>query len=1236
MSGRQLRPHAPKAVQPDINTRPKQPPTPKKDRALAAPNKRKEKEVEDEERAPKRSKKSAIKAEETQQEQDAESSVTPANMGAVDGNHRDLNAGNTDGALVNAPSQDVDLTSPEIAKSVDERSQEVEKAQEIDAGDAQVVPTIEEKAQEVDPGDTQVVPPVVEENAQEVDPAGTQIVLPAVEENAQEVDPAGTQVVSAVGEEKAQEVDPQADRPAEDKAQDVAPADTQILPPVEEQTEEVDPSTLSWPPPVAGPSSAVLSRPSAASHITGLDTAMEVDDEESLPAFPDAGDPTAPLQTALDVDMAADSASDTGDEKSSSSTLLESSSSESSDDEESMAPVQNRPPSHAEVPVIDEHAVPPLPKLDFTKMQSGATPSTELHPPPPRSWARSDDAHIIDAADAAYAKNYAKPFHPVFSDAEAGSAGEESGGLEDSEDESQKTEKESSDGYNSSWSNSAREESRLRARNPSEFTTQEEDDEEDLMEFEEEAAADRKSHRRQRKITAEAEDGGVQSEGKAKSKVNAKAKAATRTWKGKAKQTTPHADDDAIQDGEDAQGESAAPHKSGPIPQAAQEALLKAYQKLEEVVKQTAIEINKPEQLLWKLIGTDPKQVRATSGWNMYQMWLAAPDGSNQQYPMGISAKQRSALDSLMWEEEKKKVGLQDDPDLKKVREKMPWLTQWYDEYSENRSEESTTRAVSTIVADLNKISTRAHRDLKVHAFGWVVNTAGKTVAFGTTDAYKMMHQKHASAWKQAGKEYQSKLHVMEMEIEGLHAGAIVETNRHRQLAKERPQFDEDGELLLVSRDGERKFIKDCLVTDFVNILVSRGEMTVVEATTNPPQMRWASGVDFAYENQLRLENWDNTMATEDKVPKPGFNVNVFQDRENARVLPAMDARHFPEEGNEAREKLARKSLRIVSWTEDEKARALHLFGDIPIVKDMEKTKTKMREQVKATEPKKKASNKTAVVKSKPRQLSDDDEEEPRRPKKKVRIATRQAEEAEEPGPPKKKVRIATRQAEESDEEAEEEPRAPRKKVRNATRQAEESEEEGEDAEKSDGVRISTPRPWLLQTSDDEEEAPARRTRHARDRSAAAESQDHRCTRHSASGSEKEERESRKRQVSRNKDQKGSEQKAGSSQYTKGEKRRLTDVYEQAKQETDELGPTGDSREMKFRLQVGPDRSPYIYGWLEKLKRGEKQNATERNTYYLDENIEWQYLPGGHRCVPRDSTNQDTYDSWARRLRLEK
>lgn len=61
-----------------------------------------------------------------------------------------------------------------------------------------------------------------------------------------------------------------------------------------------------------------------------------------------------------------------------------------------------------------------------------------------------------------------------------------------------------------------------------------------------------------------------------------------------------------------------------------------------------------------------------------------------------------------MWKQEKAKAGLKDDADLKKVREKIPWLTEWYDKYlasiTENRSEESAGRAVSTIVADLNKI----------------------------------------------------------------------------------------------------------------------------------------------------------------------------------------------------------------------------------------------------------------------------------------------------------------------------------------------------------------------------------------------------------------------------------------------------------------------------------------------------------------------------------------------------
>lgn len=159
-----------------------------------------------------------------------------------------------------------------------------------------------------------------------------------------------------------------------------------------------------------------------------------------------------------------------------------------------------------------------------------------------------------------------------------------------------------------------------------------------------------------------------------------------------------------------------------------------------------------------------------------------------------------------------------------------------------------------------------------------------------------------------------------------------------------------------------------------------------------------------------------------------------------------------------------------------------------------------------------------------------------------------------------------------------------------------------------------------------------------------------RHARSDTSGSRGHERESRKRQNSRSRDPRASEKKARKSvsqnggvgahgfttDYTKSEKRRLADFYEQAKQETDEPAVTGDEREMKFRLQVGAERSPYIYGRLEKLRRGEKQSAVERNTYFLDENIEWQYLPGDYRCVPTDSTSQNTYDTWARRLHLIK
>jgi hypothetical protein len=174
------------------------------------------------------------------------------------------------------------------------------------------------------------------------------------------------------------------------------------------------------------------------------------------------------------------------------------------------------------------------------------------------------------------------------------------------------------------------------------------------------------------------------------------------------------------------------------------------------------------------------------------------------------------------------------------------------------------------------------------------------------------------------------------MELDGLNASEVVKSQRTRDLERVRPRVTEDGDVE-GDRDSTRKFIKDCLVKDLctselystgtafgtdmkhifsVDILVVRNQLTVQDATSSSQTMKWTAWADYAYENQLRLENWDDDMASNGKYPKKGFNINFFQERENERVVPALDARHFPEDYNVDREELAEKAMRIVSWTE--------------------------------------------------------------------------------------------------------------------------------------------------------------------------------------------------------------------------------------------------------------------------------------------------------------------------------
>ncbi|KAJ7310979.1 hypothetical protein DFH08DRAFT_974136 [Mycena albidolilacea] len=337
-------------------------------------------------------------------------------------------------------------------------------------------------------------------------------------------------------------------------------------------------------------------------------------------------------------------------------------------------------------------------------------------------------------------------------------------------------------------------------------------------------------------------------------------------------------------------------YKSGPVPQGAKDRLLKAQDDLVQIVEQMAVELNKPAHLLWQVIDAQPKGVRSPTAWNMFQTWLYAPTGSAQKHEKHLSKTERAELDRAQYGSylDELDISMDDRKKSKKVLEKMTWLTTWHADFQEevrvSRTPAACARQVASISRDLTKISKSAYRDGGFHVFGFVINTDGGSTSFGATTAYKLLRQRQASVWKSTTREYESRLHVLQMELDGLNASEVVKSQRTRDLERVRPRVTEDGDVE-GDRDSTRKFIKDCLVKDLLDILV---------------------------------------------------------ERENECVVPALDARHFPEDYNVDREELAEKAMRIISWTEDEMAVSLEKQGDVPIIQTGKHEKAEKERKKKA------------------------------------------------------------------------------------------------------------------------------------------------------------------------------------------------------------------------------------------------------------------------------------------------
>ncbi|KAJ7437708.1 hypothetical protein FB451DRAFT_1416690 [Mycena latifolia] len=425
--------------------------------------------------------------------------------------------------------------------------------------------------------------------------------------------------------------------------------------------------------------------------------------------------------------------------------------------------------------------------------------------------------------------------------------------------------------------------------------------------------------------------------GKAVSSAPKGAPSSATTRKKQSKTTA----DTATDAGNDEEGEEevGGRYKLGPVDKQSQEALLQWKEEYEEKVEALALEINKPSSLLWEFIEGAPKDVRNMSAWNMFERWLYAPTGGKQVHDKDLPKPDWGRLDRARYNAflDEFDLSAEERKDTKVVLDKLPWLQEWHDDLAEKvregRSEQGIGRDIAALTKQCTRMSDRAWKEANLHVIGFVVCTAGGSRSFGASKAFKLLKERHLGESKKTLKEYESRLHVLELEIAGASAAAIMKSKKERET--EWPSLTA-YENVTKKRDAGRKFVKDGLVIDIVAIQVDRGLLTVAKAATATPQIKWASWEDYAYEHHVRLENWDDDMASRGAFPKSGFTLTKFSEKDLECILPGMERRHglppVKDEDEDEHQELVDCALRIVPWTEAEIELPLMKQGRVAVI----------------------------------------------------------------------------------------------------------------------------------------------------------------------------------------------------------------------------------------------------------------------------------------------------------------
>ncbi|KAJ7068955.1 hypothetical protein B0H15DRAFT_958035 [Mycena belliarum] len=331
---------------------------------------------------------------------------------------------------------------------------------------------------------------------------------------------------------------------------------------------------------------------------------------------------------------------------------------------------------------------------------------------------------------------------------------------------------------------------------------------------------------------------------------------------------------------------------------------------------------NKSPHTLHQVVGHIVKTCRGSTPWNVWQKWYAT---TNEKPPENtLSTKDFTNESRAAF---KKACGLPDEQlrDKEAVYAKIPWLREWNEELMMKavtlwREKGVLKRKINKALEPIVNTICIIYETFGVHVWGYVIDPQGEaSYMFGATGAFVDMRKNEPANMGQVIKDCEHIFGMYEIKKRG---GPVLGPSLNLLPA----DFEQ--------KDGEK--LRDAGRRTFSRIMAAQTSVACGKASNDMMRMQWGPKfLDLAFEHQFKIVNYPPTLEDLHLMIGEAFDMRKIGTAQFQEFLPAMEKANCLQttrKNADDDDVDADNAMAIVSWDDDDKARALEDQLDVVLI----------------------------------------------------------------------------------------------------------------------------------------------------------------------------------------------------------------------------------------------------------------------------------------------------------------